>query len=498
MAEPSWQRLPAQALAGFGVRALVAVAAQSWQGLIPLAAAVGFSDSEALQTVLLAGLGGLLLIAVTIALLTYRNFGWWDTGERILVRQGVINRKQLSLPFERVQAVHLREPLYLRPFGLVDARLESAGSTAQEVRLPGIPLRIAEALRGRVLAERGQAASSTPSDPVAAPVDAPPPLIRLSVGDLVRHGLASPQALILLGAIFGLAGSLGQMDTLMRQVANAIETLADRAGGLGAAGVIVLLNLGVVLVSVLISVLLTVLQYYGFRLIRTADGYEMQHGLLEKQSRSLKAAKIQCLKLAQFPAERLLRRWRAIVVQAGERKWASSTAQLPGLSGRARDLFLADVYPGVALDRIAWHRVDRGYIGILALRWTALLGFGLLAVIWPIGVWALAGLALLLPIWLLCRRAWAARRHAMVFDTETPMGLARKGLFAPTILCFPLYKVQTVALTQNPLQRRRGTASLTLKLAGEAIRLPHLPLDQARYWRDRALYEAETGTRPWM
>ncbi|WP_025896382.1 PH domain-containing protein [Kordiimonas gwangyangensis] len=99
--------------------------------------------------------------------------------------------------------------------------------------------------------------------------------------------------------------------------------------------------------------------------------------------------------------------------------------------------------------------------------------------------------ALILPfMWLNYRRLgyWSDGRYFAV----------RTGLIGHKLVLFPLHKAQSVKVTRTPGQRRRGLATLTIKLAGHKVKIPYVPDLVAKGARDHILRVIFAGHTPWM
>ncbi|RPH94842.1 MAG: PH domain-containing protein, partial [Lysobacterales bacterium] len=90
----------------------------------------------------------LVLFVLARAVVSYVFYRFRLTADAVLVRSGAFFRKDLRLSFERIQNIHLLQPFYFRPLGLVTLRIDSAGSDAEEVSLAALGRAEADAIRG--------------------------------------------------------------------------------------------------------------------------------------------------------------------------------------------------------------------------------------------------------------------------------------------------------------------------------------------------------------
>ncbi len=82
---------------------------------------------------------GILFVVITSWLLSFlgtliKYFGFTLTVQRneLIIRQGLFEQRQLTIPFNRIQAIQVKEGIMRQPFGYASIILESAGYGEQE------------------------------------------------------------------------------------------------------------------------------------------------------------------------------------------------------------------------------------------------------------------------------------------------------------------------------------------------------------------------------
>ena len=94
------------------------------------------------------------------ARLTYRFWRYQLTDNALKVERGVIWKKYISIPFERIQNVDIYRGVWARIFGLSDLQVQTAGYSGapgkhggfrSEGRLPGLDPKVAEDLREQLI-----------------------------------------------------------------------------------------------------------------------------------------------------------------------------------------------------------------------------------------------------------------------------------------------------------------------------------------------------------
>ena len=87
------------------------------------------------------------VIALPAILLQYYRFSYRLTEKQIIIQSGVFNRKNRSIPIERVQNVQIEQNLLARVANIAKVKIETAGSTGTEGVLEYVSLREAHRIR---------------------------------------------------------------------------------------------------------------------------------------------------------------------------------------------------------------------------------------------------------------------------------------------------------------------------------------------------------------
>lgn len=148
-----------------------------WAGIVPgfiILFILGvFILQEAVKYI---GIAGLLFILIAIllgvglaiatgffwAILTYKNYKYEVAEDALKIERGVIWKKYVSIPYERIQNVDIYRGLLARLLRLSDLQIQTAGYSASytgygmfggrsEGRLPGLDPQKAEQLRDELI-----------------------------------------------------------------------------------------------------------------------------------------------------------------------------------------------------------------------------------------------------------------------------------------------------------------------------------------------------------
>src|SRR5690606_23590401 len=249
----------------------------------------GRSGGNAYEWWALVGVA-VLAVGSVVHYFTYR----YRVEERsLVVRSGLLQRHLREIPFARIQNVALHQTLLHRLFDVAEVRLESAGGHKPEAQMKVLKLQDAMALealvrrRGGAAAPAGdaEAAGAAAQGAAEAPVRT---LLALPLAEVLRLGLVTNRGLLVLGG--GLAAA-SQVDS--RIVGNLLEYWGESMFGwaeshhfalsdyLLAAGSLVV---AFMLLMRLLSVLLALLQFFGFLLVGQGRRPAVASRLVERLS----------------------------------------------------------------------------------------------------------------------------------------------------------------------------------------------------------------------
>src|SRR5262249_27173576 len=155
------------------------------------------------------------IIASTIAtsLARYFSFSYRIEGNELITQHGILERKQRSIPLERIQEIRIEQNVLHRVFDVVDAKIETGGAGGAEESLSVLSRSEVERLRRAVFERAGKigAGGGLTDQAGEKRVEAPPEpsvIRRLGLKDLILMGLTTNHlisALALAGATWNFA-----------------------------------------------------------------------------------------------------------------------------------------------------------------------------------------------------------------------------------------------------------------------------------------------------
>jgi putative membrane protein len=426
--------------------------------------------------------------------------------DSVTIRSGLFERSLRQIPFARIHNVALHQSLLHRIFRVAEVRLESAGGIKPEAEMRVLTYDDALALEALVRRRRSErttvAASAAPSDSSEAGEE----LVSLSNAEVVRLGLISNRGMLVIAGLFAVLAQLnpGILTRVLRTWLEAISGyVLDFGRGHEFAAMMSLVILFVVALR-LFSISLALLHYTGFRLDRYGRRLTLERGLLARMRTSTPHRRIQTWTLHEGVLHRLFKR----------RTLEVSTAVLDnGSHGQPRSLrelapigtpALCDSLIHRLLPQVQWpiqnwqqlHPLAGVRLFIPHLLWVLVLSFG---AYWNLGILGVAFFACWLP-W----GGYLAWRHARMagYAVDNMIVAVRDGWWTRRWRFAEISKLQAVLLSQSPLDRKMGMATLLLDTAGGTgsgapLLLRYLPVADARALQARLVHRISRQRLRW-
>lgn len=273
----------------------------------------------------------------------YKRFSWEITETELHIYSGIFIKKQIHIPFQRVQSVDYTAKILERLLGLAKLQIETAGGANNKgVTIPALKLSEAEALRSEVFRRKKALLTGTPlqeagADGVTAASEGP------GVATMVTEPSTEGTFIQVADTAAGLRGilagdfdddapveyeyGLSMKELFLAAVSNSsvalmlvavVAFLSQIPGFLqdwsivsefGADAVDSIMSLGTFLVTVLvviillviwiISILSTMVSYGAFKARRRGGRIEVERGLLQRRFKGISITRVQSVVISQ-------------------------------------------------------------------------------------------------------------------------------------------------------------------------------------------------------
>lgn len=433
------------------------------------------------------GTAAVIGLIIGFSALRWSRFTYQVTDKEIRIKSGLLHRNNRSIPFDRIQDVSLEQQLLARILGLATVRLETGSGGGDDGTLDALSLADAEQFRDFIRDYKREGAGDSPGDIVgertgdaeaSQPAEqAEYPIFAMDMRRILIAGLFNFSFILL--AILGTVAQ--NFDFLLPDgffdPRNWLDSLPDSASFnslsaaqrlIGAIGAITtLLFIGVT--SGLVS---TLVREYGFRLDLVPSrrpGFRRRRGLFTLTDLVLPIHRIQAAVLQSGPV-RELHGWHHLKFTSlasdpsGETDHSSAPcAQMAeinailgytSISNAAADLAYSPVNPA-----FWWRRAVMTIVLIGAIS-------GLAATLFHGGFYAL--LLLAVPLIILNYLDWLHHQFAI----DGGQLFVRSGWWRRRLTILPIRKIQSVDVSQSPLDHPLDLATITIGIAGGSALTP--------------------------
>nr|WP_244266324.1 PH domain-containing protein [Listeria rocourtiae] len=258
----------------------------------------------------------LIILLLAPALIKYFTYRYRMDDKGIRVKYGLFFKKNIFIPYERIQTVQQKQWFFYMPFHVVQILIETAGGGKAEADLSAVPVSVAQELKdlraGKVAELVEEEQLETEEIPVVQDKDEKPfSTFQLEVKELLLMAVTS-------GGVFGVFLIILALSQQFRDVipTDFVEEQFDTIVRYGAV-VLVIIGLVVLLILWGIAIVTTLFKYFQFKLMKFEDHLVIEKGLLQREHTSIAFERIQSIKLVESPLRQMLKLASVRVVTAG-------------------------------------------------------------------------------------------------------------------------------------------------------------------------------------
>lgn len=438
-------------------------------------------------TYLIVFISAISLISMVYSIINhYKSYYYVVNGELVVI-SGIVGKKKLSIPLERIQTINFEQNLIHRLFNVKRLKIDTAGSGEKELELAAIDNYKAESLRQLLLSNPCVTGSLVPESENTSLI------LRLSFPDLLRAGLVENH-LKSGGLIFVF---LWWIYANLQEVGINAEDYIEEVNKPSFSIELFLFGVSVFLaIALAISLIKTVFKYFNLTFKRSGSGFSINMGLLNTQTISALDHKIQTVSWSDNLLKKLLGIYDLKFKQASSKTVESKESiLLPACSKEQIKEVCGYVFPGWSEELFTFERADISYL-YRSLAISVLTGvIAGLAVILFSGYISLIGVLALI-IFLLAMSFLTYKKLAWAISPEWLF--LKGGAFGDKNVISALYKTQSIKISQNPFQRRKSLVNLTIYNASGSETFPFINKEKALKTANYILFKVESDKRHWM
>ena len=235
--------------------------------------------------------GVFVLIVLINGILSWLRFTYRIEEGELRIESGVFVRKKRYIPFERIQSLDFSEGVLQRPFGLVQVKVETAGSSGigkAEAVLTAITKEEAKAIQDILSSVKNGRAPVTEEK-----VQKTEMIYQISMTELFILATTSGGAGVIISAVIAFVLQFDEVIPYER-VFNEFRHII--ANGVIFVSMIVLL---VVVVAWIAAFIGTMFKYANFTLQKVDDDFVISRGLIEKRQMTIPIHRIQGIRICE-------------------------------------------------------------------------------------------------------------------------------------------------------------------------------------------------------
>ncbi len=435
---------------------------------------------------------GIALLAMTIAIIDYFRFFFHIKDDELRVQKGILTKKNLSIPFDRIQTVNLEQNLIHQMFNVVKVVVDTAGSVQNEFEFEALKKDKAEALRNLILSHKSSKALPTALDAIDDVDEKEEEVFSIDVVNLIKIGITENHirsGSLIIVFLFWIQEALDDVGV----------NILDYGEKLNLSGTISTILFFVVVFFILaffVSLFKTVLVYFNLKLKRRKDGFDLVYGLLNRKQVAALDNKIQMMSWSDNLLKKILGFHDLQLKQASSIAVNSKKSiRIPGCKIEQVEQVAASLYDNFTFAPEAYQSISKKYFYRLAIYLTLIAAIALTASFF-LEAESLRYYPIIGCIYFIVTGYFKWRKTKYAYNQD--MINLKSGIYADKATLIPIYKIQAMDLKQNLYQRRHHLASLKLYTASGSQIIPYITIKSAQEIMNYFTHLIEVDRRKWM
>ena len=471
----------------------------------PLILIFFFNPGNRNELSFLIGIIVLSFISMLASVLAYFKFFFYLSEDNFHLEQGILRKKSVQIPFERIQSVKIEQSILHQAFNIVKIEIETAGSKANELTITAISKSLADEIKDYIFQQKQQILDSAPeTDPSSKSLNSSysinepqaTTLFQLDFLSLIKIGI-SQNHLRTLGII--LIFFLSLFNRIMEIFGPKVDTYMEDievdsiVSALAAAGLVIPVLL---IIAILISAVQLSFRYADFILLKTSEGLRLNFGLFTRIEQLAIKRKMQLVIIETNPLRRFFKMAKIRIFQAASSEvQVNESIVIPGCYTHQMDPVIQTYIDPAVIDRSIFNTVDPKYRLRLFLLTGMLPLLGLSIFTYFNVGWQALYLAALIPVIAGVVHLYHKRLQYAIAEGYV---IKKQGILNRKITLLKTYKIQSVEIYQGFYQLRHGLATVILHTAARPVTIPFVSKEQAQLIADFLLAKVEQDSKPWM
>jgi len=447
-----------------------------------------------LTKILLIVLAILIYILIR-AVLVYLNFKFKIKDNAFILKQGILNKSNISVPFEKIQHINFKQNFIQQLINVTQVEIETAGAKTVEISIKALSREKAVALKKALFLKMQE------KDVVAVENNEPVKEIlhKISLSKLFKVSISENhfKSLALLFA-FIFSGYVQVKDFLetLELDEKFDRILEENANSLiGDLFLMLFLFVFSFIISVIISFVTTFVRHFNLQVSLENNTLEIVQGLITKQNNIIKKQKVQSIEVLTNPIKQKLGIYNVIFRQAVSGKINyKKIIKVVGFNKEHINVLKDVFFINTNFTNEEKHKPDTYYKVQLFFRgflFLVFLNFVLLLISYKLLFLNVIIVPLFVVLVLL-------KYEKSYYFFNKDMLVIGAGQIATNTTYLEHFKLQHIKMKQTFFQKRKNVVNLVIQTASGKITLPCVKTRKALEMYNFMLYKSETSTKKWM
>jgi len=452
-------------------------------------------------TIVIGSIALLTLVILVISILYYLNFKFKIKDNHFILTQGIFNKTNTSIAFERIQNINFKQNLLQQIIGVTKVEIETAGAKKTEVSVKALSKERAILLKEAVLKEDYILDQTLENEPKIVPKKV---ILKITLSQLAKVALTENHFKSLGIAIALYLSLSSQLGDYFKQFK--IENMIDGAEIFINENSEVITNsyliiasivFFAIIISLIVSTVLVFLFHFDLTLSVKKDSLEINQGLFTKRNNILKKEKVQYITISSNPLKKLLKINSIFFKQASSEKVKKKKQiRVVGSKKPQNNMLKHLLFGEHEYSNLEVYKPDFYYIYQMIIK--SIIIITIINTVLYFGFEKPNYISMNLFLLLITSLFIYLRYTKSYFKITNSMLIKGHGRIETHTTFFEYYKIQNVKLVQTIFQKRAKVMNIVLQTASGKIKIPCIPNEQAYYLYNVFLKKSQTSKKKWI
>ena len=451
-------------------------------------------------------IGVILVYMAVVSFLRYQNFEFRISEKALILNSGVLTKEVINIPFERIQSVHLSQNFIQRILGINGLKIDTAGSSTQELEIPALSRSKSAAFQEEIELRIGASKkietldlTSEMDGQVSETTLESTPLVSLDLKGLTILAITENHVRNGLFAVIFIFGYLqNYLDVTEEYIYDLVEDSNPEILKGSLTGIMIFIIL-FLLISVSISFVRTFSKFWKFKAEINIKAFIVKSGLFRRNEYTIPRDKIQFLEWkTNFLRKRLGFESIKIYQGSSDENSLLRAVEIPACYASQTNKVMDNLYPQHESEvHFSLTSPNKFQIRYRAILFSVLL--------LPLTISAAVQTGSYIPCFLgyvgwVFLQVFIARRYVNSINlwVNSDLLIYERGWLFKRRTVLPHFKIQAVDITQSIFHIKREVCHFSFSTAAGERRLRFFNYDEMAELRDYLLYKAESHRGSWM